>query len=124
MLMQVQAAIINIHTLGLKINMFMAGLRSAPEDTLHNLPLGYLPNAIIKFTFDWLMPNGKNPLDHYAYPFVSEPDPSIKLEPVDLTKDFVGEGYSMSIDAKLDGNEDRTDKMLEVPQVTLGKCII
>lgn len=108
----------------MKINMFMAGLRSAPEDTLHNLPLGYLPNAIIKFNFDWLMPNGRSPLDHYAYPFVSEPDPSIKLDPVDLTKDFVGEGYSMSIDANLDGDVKESDKMVEVPQVTLGMCSI
>lgn len=112
-----------MHAVGLQITMFMAGLRSAPEQELHVLPLGLLPNAVIKFKFDWKLPKGRNQLDHYAFPRVTKPDPQILMHPIDLTKDFVGEGYTFSISAKLDGDMGQVDKVADVPQVTLGMCI-
>ncbi|GMH33483.1 hypothetical protein BSKO_01317 [Bryopsis sp. KO-2023] len=117
---EVLAGAVNLHAVGMRITMFMSGLRSAPEDALLELPLGYLPDANINFRFDWLMPQNRSPLDHYAYPMVTEPDPGIRLAPVDLTKDFVGEGYTMRINAELD-TEGEANRVAEVPEVTLGE---
>lgn len=122
-LVQVRAGQIDMHAVGMQVTMFMTGLRSGPEQDLHVLPLGLLPNAVIKFEFNWLMPNGRSHLDHYAYPRVFKPDEHILLDPVNLTNDFVGEGYTFSISAKLDGDMGSVEKVADVPHVTLGMHI-
>lgn len=101
----------------LKITLFNPGLRTSPDAALHDLPLCDWPHAKIEIQYQWQMPPNRSPLLHHAFPVVTRPDPGILLDPVDLFKLFVGEGYGLVIKAELEGETDPEQN----PKIVMGE---
>eukprot|EP00803_Ostreobium_quekettii_P004304 evm.model.scf_1699.1 EVM.evm.TU.scf_1699.1 scf_1699:12197-31250(-) len=115
---------VNVEADDLRITLYKSSLRSAPDDLPQEFLLAVLPCAKMQFRYNWKMPFGRNPIDHYAYPVVSQCDESLRLAPVDLVRLFRGEGYEFCITANLKGKERSVGETIvddEVPVIVMGE---
>ena len=110
---------VDITAVNFDITLFEQGLRAAPEAPLHDLPLCMWPHASIQIHYTWLMPQGRSPLLHHAFPVVQSADPEIRLDPVDLFQLFVGEGYTLGIHADFDPGRSASDPD---PKIIMGEA--